>query len=163
MRQNVMWQSVVTELNQSLYSELMVCSMSTQLFHVPETKDLKGNTEMHTHLVPASYHRVTATGSAQRLLNGEFAPSILETLNDCIQNAEQQDRNVRAGLLVMRDNAPANYKAFIENILHWQDYAELHLQNAKQGVIQLNGSDTMQGQFQYGNPVRNQLYGYPVY
>jgi hypothetical protein len=163
MRQNVMWQSVVTELNQSLYGELMVCSMSTQLFHIPQTKDLKGNTEMHTHLVPASYHRVTATGSAQRLLNGEIAPSIVETLRDCIQNAEQRDRNVRAGLLVMRDNAPATYKPFLENILRWLDYAELHLQNAKQVVIQLTGSDARQGQFQYGNPVRNQHYSYPVF
>lgn len=50
MRQNAMWQSVVTELNQSLYGELMVCSMSTQLFHIPEAKDLKGNPEMHTQI-----------------------------------------------------------------------------------------------------------------
>lgn len=163
MRQNAMWQSIVTELNQSLYGELMVCSMSTQLFHIPETKDLKGNPEMHTHLVPASYHRVTATGSAQRLLNGEIAPSIVETLKDCIRNAEQQDRNVRANLIVMQDNAPVSYKPFIENILHWQDYAELHLQNAKQVVIQLTGSDARQGQFQYDNPVRNQHYSYPVF
>lgn len=127
----------------------MVCSMSTQLFHIPETKDLKGNPEMHTHLVPASYHRVTATGSAQRLLNGEIAPSIVETLKDCIQNTEQQDHSVRAGLIVMQDNAPASYKPFIENILHWQDYAELYLQNAKQIVIQLTGSTARQGQFQY--------------
>lgn len=78
LRQNEIWQSVVTELYRSLYGEQMVCSMSTQLFHIPETKDLKGNAEMHTHLIPASYHRVTATGSAQRLLNGESAPSIVE-------------------------------------------------------------------------------------
>lgn len=132
-----MWQSIVNELHRSLYDEQMVCSMSTQLFHIPETKNLNGNAEMHTHLVPASYHRVTATGSAQRLLNGETAPSIIETMTDCIQNAEQKDRNVRAGLLIMREAAPAAYKPFVENIIHWQDYAELHLQSAKRYAVQI--------------------------
>lgn len=48
-------------------------------------------------------------------------------------------------------------------ILRWQDYAELHLQNAKQVVIQLTGSDARQGQFQYDNRVGNQHYSYPVF
>jgi hypothetical protein len=134
-----MWQSAVSELSRSLYGEQMVCSMSTQLFHIPETKDLNGNAEMHTHLIPASYHRVTAIGSAQRLLNGETAPSILETMTDCIQNAEQKDRNVRAGLLIMREDAPSVYKPFVENIIRWQDYAEWHLQNAKRYTVQITG------------------------
>lgn len=155
MRQNEMWQPVVTELYHSLYGEQMVCSMSTQLFHIPETKDLKGNAEMHTDLVPASYHRVTATGSAQRLLTGDSAPSIVETLIDCIQNSEQRDRNVHAGLLVMRDAAPASYKPFVENIILWQDYAELHLQNAKQFAVQITGSTAWQRQSWYGELSRN--------
>lgn len=134
MRQNELWRLAVTEMNYSLYGEQMVCSMSTQLFHIPETSDLMGNAEMHRHLVPASYHRVTAAGSAQRLLNGERAPSIVETLIACIQNAELRDRNVRVGLYTMRDAAPPTYKPFIENIIRWQDYTELHLQNTKQFV-----------------------------
>lgn len=92
---------------------------------------------MHTHLVPASYHRITATGSAQRLLNGEREPSILKTLITCIQKAKQRDRNVRTGLNVMRNAATASYKPFIENIIRWQDDAELHLQNAEQFVMRI--------------------------
>lgn len=42
-------------LNYSLYLEKMICSMTTQLFYIEETEDLKGNPEMHQHLVPASY------------------------------------------------------------------------------------------------------------
>ncbi|MBN2910819.1 hypothetical protein JQC72_15070 [Polycladomyces sp. WAk] len=137
MRQNGKWHPVAAELYRSLYSEQMVCSMSTQLFHIPETRDLKGNAEMHTHLVPASYHRITATGSAQRLLNGEREPSILKTLITCIQKAKQRDRNVRTGLNVMRNAATASYKPFIENIIRWQDDAELHLQNAEQFVMRI--------------------------
>lgn len=140
MRQNEMWQPVVNELSRSLYGEQMVCSGSTQLFHIPETKDLQGNAEMHTHLVPASYHRVTASGSAQRLLNGEDAPSVVQTLIACIKNAELRDRDVYAGLLVMKDAASASFKPFIESIIQWQEYAELHLQNAKQFSMQLTGS-----------------------
>lgn len=150
LRQNVMWQSVATELSRSLFDEQMVCSMSTQLFHIPETKDLQGNADMHTHLVPASYHRVTAAGSAQRLLSGETAPSIAETMMSCIQNAEQQDREVRAGLLVMLDAAPAAYKSFIDNIIRWQDSAESHLQNAKRYASQMIGPATWSGPSQYG-------------
>ncbi|WP_253187113.1 hypothetical protein [Paenibacillus sp. GP183] len=130
--------------------------MSTQLFHIPKMKDLKGNAEMHSHLVPASYHRVTATGSAQRLLNGESAPSIVETLIGCIQNSEQRDRNVNAGLLVMRDAAPTSYKQFVENIIRWQEYTEFHLQNAKQFAIRITGSTAWKEQSRYGELSRNQ-------
>lgn len=142
MRQNERWQPVVNELNRSLYGEKMVCSGSTQLFRIPETQNLQGNTEMHSQLVPASYHRVTAAGSAQRLLNGEDAPTIVEILIACIQNSELRDRLVHAGLFVMRDDAPASFKQFIENIIQWQEYAELHLQNAKKITMQLTGSTT---------------------
>lgn len=142
VRQQERWQPVVSELQRSLYAEQMVCSASTQLFHIPETKDLQGNAEMHTHLVPASYHRVSALGSAQRLLYGETAISIVETLTACIQNAELRDRGVRAGLFVMRDAAPAAYKPFVENIIIWQNYAELHLQNAKQSTTGIIGAST---------------------
>jgi hypothetical protein len=158
-----MWQSVITELNRSLYGEQMVCSMSTQLFHIPETKDLQGNAEMHIHLVPASYHRVTATGSAQRLLNGESAPSIVETLIACIQNTEQKDRNVHAGLLVMKDAAPVSYKQFLENIIRWQNYTEFHLQNAKHFAIRITGSTAWQEQSRYGELSRNQHKTYTVF
>lgn len=153
MRQNEMWQPVVTELYRSLYGEQMVCSGSTQLFRIPETKDLQGNAEMHTHLVPASYHRVTAAGSAQRLLNGEDAPTIIEILIACIQNSEQKDRDVHAGLLVMKDAAPASFKRFIENIIQWQEYAELHLQNAKKFSMQLTGATTWRENQTYGATV----------
>ncbi|MDG0872287.1 hypothetical protein L5D93_07135 [Paenibacillus thiaminolyticus] len=132
MRQNEMWQPVLTELYNSLYGQQMVCSMSTELFHIPETQNLQGNSEMHASLVPASYHRVTAAGSAQRLVNGESAPTIIATLVACIQNAERLDRGVRSGLLVMRDAAPADYKPVIEIIIRWQEHAESHLQKAKE-------------------------------
>ncbi len=139
-----MWQPVVLELRRSLFSEEMVCSMSSQLFHIPETKDLKGNAEMHESLVPASYHRVTASGSAHRLANGEQQMSIVQTLISCVQNAQEKDRDVRNGLHIMRDAAPASYKPFIENIIRWQDNAERHLQNAKQYTMQITGTNAWQ-------------------
>ncbi len=141
-----MWQSVLMELRRSLFSEEMVCSMSTQLFHIPETENLQGNAEMHESLVPASYHRVTASGSAQRLANGEQEISIVQTLVGCIQNAEQRDRNVRNGLNVMREAAPNSYKPFIQNIQRWQDQAEQNLQNAKQMTMQIIGPNMAQKQ-----------------
>ncbi|OYD07801.1 hypothetical protein [Paludifilum halophilum] len=150
MRQNSLWYPVVAEISRSLYGEQMVCSMSTQLFHIPETEDLKGNEEMHTHLVPASYHRVTAAGSAQRLWNGERAASIVETLISCLQNAEQRDRQVRSGLSVMRDAAPAAYKPFIENIIRWQDDTERHLQYTKRWTMYITGSDGNREPARYG-------------
>ncbi|MGE7764874.1 hypothetical protein [Peribacillus sp. NPDC096540] len=48
------WEPILYMLHQSLYAEEMVCAMSSELFHIPATKDLKGNLEMHSHLVPAS-------------------------------------------------------------------------------------------------------------
>ncbi|WP_282139826.1 hypothetical protein [Cytobacillus oceanisediminis] len=125
------WGDILTLLQQSLYAEEMVCSMSSELFHIPETKDLKGNAEMHNHLVPASYHRVTTVGCARRLVNGEHRQSIIATLAACIVNAENEDKKVREGLNTMEKNAGPEYKAFISLIIRWQDQAENYLSQAK--------------------------------
>ncbi len=128
------WEDVLYLLNQSLYAEEMVCAMSSELFHIPKTKDLKGNSEMHTHLVPASYHRVTAVGSAQRLKNGEQQQSILETLTACILNAETRDKKVSEGLDTMEKNASPEYKPFIKVIIRWQESAVSYLNQAKEAL-----------------------------
>ncbi|WP_404321586.1 hypothetical protein [Cytobacillus firmus] len=128
------WGDILTLLQQSLYAEEMVCSMSSELFHIPETKDLKGNAEMHNHLVPASYHRVTAVGCAHRLVNGEQRQSIIDTMAACIVNAENQDKKVREGLKAMEENAGPEYKAFISLIIRWQDQAENYLSQAKEAL-----------------------------
>jgi hypothetical protein len=126
------WTSVLQLLNQSLYGEEMVCSMSTQLFYIPETANLKGNGRMHNHLVPASYHRVTAAGSARRLQNGEVHQSIINTLVTCVDNGLREDQEIMKWLPVMRDDAPNQFKPFIENIILWQQQTEQSLSSAKQ-------------------------------
>jgi len=131
---NSQWTQVLMLLQKSLYAEEMVCAMSSQLFHIPKTKDLKGNKEMHSHLVPASYHRVTAVGSAQRLHNGEKQSSIVKTLTECIKNAEKQDKNVREGLEVMKENAPTEFQSFMKVIIQWQNQAETYLAQSKSMV-----------------------------
>ncbi|MDE3840843.1 hypothetical protein C0966_16350 [Bacillus methanolicus] len=140
------WTQVLALLNQSLYAEEMVCAMSSELYHIPATKDLKGNSEMHNHLVPASYHRVSATGSAQRLANGEQRKSIIDTLVTCIKNAENQDKEVREGLKIMEQNAAPEFKPFIKLIMNWQKQAETTLNQAKEtlrsmGISSANGSE----------------------
>jgi hypothetical protein len=144
------WTQVLTFLNQSLYAEEMVCAMSSELYHIPATKDLKGNSEMHSHLVPASYHRVTATGSAQRLVNGEQRKSIVETLVACIKNAENQDKKVREGLIIMEENASTEFKPFIRLILNWQQQAETTLNRAKEALRSMGVSFTNESQQQNG-------------
>lgn len=128
------WGHILQLLNQSLYAEEMVCAMSSELFHIPKTKDLKGNREMHDHLVPASYHRVTAVGSSQRLVNGEQQQSIVETLAACIKNAENQDKKVRDGLKTMEENASPEYKPFMKVMIKWQEQAESYLNQAKKSL-----------------------------
>ncbi|GAA0329826.1 hypothetical protein GCM10008967_20390 [Bacillus carboniphilus] len=128
------WEPILQSLRQSLYAEEMVCAMSSELLHIPETKNLKGNNEMHSHLVPASYHRVTSVGSAQRLVNGENRKSIIDTMVACIINAETQDKGVREGLSVMEANANQELKSYIRLIIRWQEQAESSLQAAKQAV-----------------------------
>jgi len=128
------WGHIFNLLNQSLHAEEMVCAMSSELFHIPKTKDLKGNREMHDHLVPASYHRVTAVGSSQRLVNGEQQQSIIETLAACIKNAKNQDNKVREGLKTMEENASPEFKPFIKVIIKWQEQAESYLNQAKKSL-----------------------------
>ncbi len=144
MRQNNIWEPTATAINRSLYGELMVCSMSTQLFYIPETAQLEGNKQMHDHLVPASYHRVTAAGSALRMMNGESESAVIQTYVGCIKNAEKQDQQVRAGLEIMLENAPSNYESFIQSIIEWQDYAEQNLQEAKRTAMQVTGPNVWQ-------------------
>ncbi|MFD2507457.1 hypothetical protein [Halalkalibacter alkalisediminis] len=142
------WSSVLELLNYSLYGEGMVCSMSTQLFHIPATENLEGNPEMHNHLVPASYHRVTAVGCVQRLQRDEYHNSIIKTLISCVNNGLREDQEVMRWLHVMRDNAPTEYRSFIESIISWQQQTEQSLASAQQLLRQM-GFET-QDQNQYG-------------
>ncbi|WP_240510094.1 hypothetical protein [Virgibacillus profundi] len=128
------WSHVLNLLQQSLYAEEMVCAMSSELFHIPETEDLEGNIAMHSHLVPASYHRVTAVGSARRLKNGEERQTVIETMVACIINAETQDIKVREGLDTMVENASPEYKSLINVIITWQEQTELNLNQAKEAL-----------------------------
>jgi hypothetical protein len=149
-RVNQQWAPILRMLQQSLFAEEMVCAMSSQLYHIPQTKDLKGNNEMHNHLIPASYHRVTAVGSAHRLLNGEQQQSIVETMMHCINNAEKQDKGVREGLNVMEANASQEFKAFIKVIIGWQTQAESYIAQTKSalqamGITPSSGSETQGG------------------
>jgi hypothetical protein len=128
------WEPVLNSLLRSLHAEEMVCSMSSELYHIPQTQNLKGNNEMHNELVPASYHRISAAGSARRLLNGEQQQSLKDTLVACIINAENRDKKVREGLIVMEENAVPDYKPFIKLIIQWQDQAESNLKQAKDSL-----------------------------
>jgi hypothetical protein len=128
------WEPVLNSLLRSLHAEEMVCSMSSELYHIPQTQNVKGNNEMHNELVPASYHRISAAGSAHRLLNGEQQQSLKDTLVACIINAESRDKKVREGLLVMEANAVPDYKPFIKLIIQWQDQAESTLKQAKDSL-----------------------------
>ncbi|MGM0877789.1 MAG: hypothetical protein ACQEWV_24380 [Bacillota bacterium] len=128
------WEPILNLLQTSLYAEEMVCAMSSELFHIPQTKDLKGNNEMHSHLIPASYHRVTSVGSSRRLVNGEQQQSIIVTMVTCIVNAETQDKKVREGLNIMEENASPEFKSVIRVIIQWQAQAEAYLKQAKDSL-----------------------------
>ncbi|PLS17499.1 hypothetical protein CVD28_12700 [Bacillus sp. M6-12] len=135
------WSSVLEYLNYSLNGEQMVCSMTTQLFHIPVTRNLKGNSEMHNHLVPASYHRVTAVGCAKRLQNGESHDSIIKAMVACVNNGSKQDKEVTKWLAVMRENAPSEYKGFMDSVINWQRQAEQSLAYTQQ-LLRGMGFDT---------------------
>lgn len=149
------WEPILNLLQQSLYAEEMVCSMSSELYHIPQTRDLKGLNEMDSHLVPASYHRVSASGSARRLINGEKQQTIIETLVACILNAETQDKKVREGLQIMEENASPEYKPFIKVIIQWQKQTEIYLKKAKEalrsmGVSLSYGNEQQSGEMRIG-------------
>ncbi|MED4017868.1 hypothetical protein [Sutcliffiella cohnii] len=118
------WAPVVERLSYSLNAEQMVCSMTTQLFHFPGTQNLKGNAELHHHLVPASYHRITALGCAKRVHRGETHQSIIKALIDCVNNGLKEDKEVNRWLQVMKKNAPAGLENFMNSISTWQEQAE---------------------------------------
>lgn len=128
------WDPIINLLQQSLFAEEMVCATSSELYHIPIAKDINGSSEMHAHLVPASYHRVTAVGSALRLKNGEERPSVVETMTTCIINAENRDIEVRKGLRGMEENAPAQFKPLIAVSIKWQEQAESSLKQAKDAL-----------------------------
>ena len=127
------WDPLINLLEQSIYAEEMVCSMSSELYHIPQTMNLQGLNEMHEHLIQASYHRVSAAGSARRLKMGE-QQTLIDTLVACILNAERQDQQVWSGLLVIESAASAEFKPFIQLIIQWQGQAERSLNQAKQYV-----------------------------
>lgn len=136
------WMNILSLLQQSLYAEGMVCSMSTQMLYTPETENLEGNDKMHNHLVPASYHRVTAWGTSYRLISSDGNPYMITTAVSCIKNAQRQDQGVREGLEIMQKNADEKWKPFVDQIIRWQDNAEATLAQAQETLQAMNVWDS---------------------
>lgn len=130
------WASLLRLMEQSLHANEMVCSMSSQLYHIPATENLKGNSEMHDYLYKASYHRITAIGCTKRLQGGEYHDSIIQTLVACVNNGLKADKEIMRWLPVMKENAPADFQAFMEALIRWQQHAEDTLKTAQQQLRQ---------------------------
>lgn len=128
------WTELLILLQRSLHAESMVCSLTSQLFHIPETKNVKGLQEADKHLYESSYHRVTAVGAAYRLANGETHDSIVKTLSACIENAQKADISVDKALQTMLDHSNGSVKPFIETILKWQNEAKAYLEQARKSM-----------------------------
>ena len=122
---------MVEALTTSLYAEEIVCSMASQLHYIPETANLNGLKETHDALVPASYHRVTAVGTGNRMLQGDQSPSLWQVIEYCIREAGEMDAAARAGMNKMLAAAPQAYKGFMNQMIEWQKYKEKTFQVAK--------------------------------
>ncbi|MDG5789725.1 hypothetical protein QA612_19900 [Evansella sp. AB-P1] len=131
------WSSVLQLLTQSMQGEEMVCSMSSQLYHIPATENLEGLDQMHEQLYESSYHRVTALGSAKRLQSGESHETIVKTMVSCVDNALLADHEVTRWLPVMKGNAPVEFKEFIQSLISWQEQTVQSLTKAQQQLRQM--------------------------
>ncbi len=140
MRQNETVRKMADALSNSLYAAGIVCSMASQLYYIRETADLNGLNEAHDALVPASYHRVTAFGTGNRILQGDTAPTLWNVIEYCIREAQEKDAAVRAGLNKMLAAAPDAYKGFVSTIIEWQEYTERTMQNAKTEFEKIKGA-----------------------
>ncbi|SIR86556.1 hypothetical protein SAMN05878482_106267 [Peribacillus simplex] len=103
---------------------------------------------MHNHLIPASYHRVTALGCAKRLQSGEYHESIIKALVACVNNGLKQDKEVTKWLRVMRENAPSEFKEFMDTVIDWQQKTEESLAYTQQ-LLRGMGFDTENGESAY--------------
>ena len=139
MRQNTAITQLVDSLSRSLYGQQLVNSLTAQLLFITETANLNGLQETRAQLIPASYHRVTALGSALRVQRGDNAPTLFNVLENSINLAEQNDVGVRAGLDKLLAAAPPAYNEYTDSILQWQQYTENHLQDAKRALEQIVG------------------------
>lgn len=139
MRQNTAISQLVDSLSKSLYGQQLVNSLIAQLLFITETANLTGLKETHAQLIPASYHRVTALGSALRIQRGDAAPTLFNVLENSINMAEQNDTDVSAGLDRLLTVAPPAYNEYVDMVLQWQQYTSSHLQDAKKALEQLVG------------------------
>ena len=139
MRQTETVRQMVEALSNSLYAEEIVCSMASQLHYIPEMANLNGLKETHDALVPASYHRVTAVGTGNRILQGDQSLSLWQVIEYCIREAGVMDAAVRVGLNKMLAAAPYAYRGFVNQIIEWQQYKESSFQIAKTAFEQLKG------------------------
>ncbi|WP_286166081.1 hypothetical protein [Peribacillus frigoritolerans] len=146
------WGHILNLLRQSLYAEEMVCAMSSELFHIPKTKDLKGNLEMHNHLVPAYYHLRYSSRFIPETSKWRATAIHCRNTGGLYKNAENQDKYVREGLRTMEENASTEFKPFIKIIIKWQEQAESYLNQAKEslgtmGVPIPAGSEQQSGEY----------------
>ena len=130
---------MVEALSNSLFAEEIVCSMASQLHYIPEMANVNGLKETHDALVPASYHRVTAVGTGNRILQGDQHPSLWNVIEYCIREGQKMDAAVRVGLNKMLAAAPDTYRGFVNQIIEWQKYKEQTFQMAKTAYESIKG------------------------
>ena len=139
MRQVDTVHQMVEALSNSLFAEEIVCSMASQLHYIPEMANVNGLKETHDALVPASYHRVTAVGTGNRILQGDQHSSLWNVIEYCIREGQEMDTAVRVGLNKMLAAAPDAYRGFVNQIIEWQKYKEQTFQMAKTAYESIKG------------------------
>ncbi len=132
-------EAVKKALEQSLFAESILLTISGQIASIPEMKDRPGLASISEEKVQTGSLRLTAQGCLERMVGQDWHETVLSQLVQSMYEARRRDRLKRGYLMELKRNAPEDARPAVENWIQWVDYAELTLQEAMVHARELIG------------------------
>lgn len=133
-------EAVKKALEQSLFAESILLTISGQIASIPEMKGRPGLASVSGGEAQTGSLRLTAQGCLERMNGQDWHETVLAQLVHSMYEARRRDRLKRGYLMELKRNAPEDARPAVENWIQWVDYAELTLQEAMVHARELIGS-----------------------
>lgn len=107
---------VLNSLIQTYNSLTLLCAAASLARYIPEARDLPGLDALHRALYEASYHLITATGSARMILSGAGQPGYYALLLNCQREIWEALQNARDAFNQLSQATPENLRPWAQQV-----------------------------------------------
>ncbi|GMA51792.1 hypothetical protein GCM10025857_31490 [Alicyclobacillus contaminans] len=137
------WQSVLRDVERSIYAEQVFCSYVTQMTFMPQFKDQPALRQVHRENYETSYHRNTAAGNLHRLAQFDEDELLVLMTVECFIETRKHDNTALTALRQVTTSDPTGRK-LLERAFYWHDQRKHYLKRAAGKLYTMLGPELWQ-------------------